>query len=97
MPIGLGGTDFQHTVWLEMASIPFGHTTTYLKIAQKLGNPAVVRAVGAAVGANPILVVLPCHRVLGTDGSLTGYSGGMNRKKALLEVDGHAFQGSLFL
>jgi len=97
MPIGLGGTDFQHRVWLEMASIPFGHTTTYLKIAQKLGNPAVVRAVGAAVGANPILVVLPCHRVLGTDGSLTGYSGGMNRKKALLEVEGHAFQGSLFL
>jgi len=97
MPIGLGGTDFQHRVWMEMASIPFGHTTTYLKIAHKLGNPAAIRAVGAAIGANPILVVLPCHRVLGTDGSLTGYSGGMNRKKALLEVEGHAFQGSLFL
>jgi len=97
MPIGLGGTDFQHRVWMEMASIPFGHTTTYMKIARKLGNPAAIRAVGAAIGANPILVVLPCHRVLGTDGSLTEYSGGMNRKKALLEVEGHAFQGSLFL
>ena len=97
MPIGLGGTDFQRKVWLEVAYIPFGQTTTYLKIAQKLGNPAAIRAVGAAVGANPILVILPCHRVLGTDGTLTGYAAGLNRKKALLEREGHAFQGTLFL
>lgn len=96
MPIGLGGTDFQRRVWMEVANIPFGQTTTYMKIAQKLGNPAAIRAVGAAIGANPILVILPCHRILGSDGNLTGYAGGLNKKKALLEMEGHAFQGSLF-
>lgn len=96
MPIGLGGTDFQRRVWMEVANIPFGQTTTYMKIAQKLGNPAAIRAVGAAIGANPILVILPCHRILGSDGNLTGYASGLNKKKALLEMEGHAFQGSLF-
>ncbi len=96
MPIGLGGTEFQRKVWMEVAKIPFGQTTTYMKLSQKLGNPAAIRAVGAAIGANPILVILPCHRILGSDGSLTGYAGGLDRKKALLELEGHAFQGSLF-
>lgn len=96
MPIGLGGTDFQRKVWMEVAKIPFGQTTTYMKLSQKLGNPAAIRAVGAAIGANPILVILPCHRILGSDGSLTGYAGGLDKKKALLELEGHAFQGSLF-
>jgi len=96
MPIGLGGTDFQRKVWMEVAKIPFGQTTTYMKLSQKLGNPAAIRAVGAAIGANPILVILPCHRILGSDGSLTGYAGGLERKKALLVLEGHAFQGSLF-
>ncbi|SEG00657.1 methylated-DNA--[protein]-cysteine S-methyltransferase [Algoriphagus boritolerans] len=96
MPIGLGGTDFQRKVWLAMNQVPLGQTTTYMKISQKLGNPGAIRAVGAAIGANPILVVLPCHRVLGSDGSLTGYAGGLDKKKALLELEGHAFQGSLF-
>jgi len=96
MPIGLGGTDFQRKVWLAMNEVPLGQTTTYLKISQKLGNPGAIRAVGAAIGANPILVILPCHRVLGSDGNLTGYAGGLNRKKALLELEGHAFQGRLF-
>ena len=96
MPIGLGGTDFQRKVWMEVAKIPFGQTTTYMKLSHKLGNPAAIRAVGAAIGANPILVILPCHRILGSDGSLTGYAGGLDRKKALLELEGHAFQGSLF-
>jgi methylated-DNA-[protein]-cysteine S-methyltransferase len=96
MPIGLGGTDFQRKVWLEVNKIPFGQTTNYMKISQKLGNPGAIRAVGAAIGANPILIILPCHRVLGSDGSLTGYAGGLDRKKALLELEGHAFQGSLF-
>lgn len=96
MPIGLGGTDFQRKVWMEVAKIPFGQTTTYMKIAQKLGNTAAIRAVGAAIGANPILIILPCHRILGSDGSLTGYAGGLERKKALLKLEGHAFQGTLF-
>jgi methylated-DNA-[protein]-cysteine S-methyltransferase len=92
----LGGTDFQRKVWLEVNKISFGQTTTYMKISQKLGNPGAIRAVGAAIGANPILIILPCHRVLGSDGSLTGYAGGLGRKKALLELEGHAFQTSLF-
>jgi methylated-DNA-[protein]-cysteine S-methyltransferase len=96
MPIGLGGTDFQRKVWLEVNKIPFGQTTTYMKISQKLGNPGAIRAVGSAIGANPILIVLPCHRVLGSDGNLTGYAGGLDKKKALLKLEGHAFQGSLF-
>jgi methylated-DNA-[protein]-cysteine S-methyltransferase len=96
MPIGLGGTDFQRKVWLEVNKIPFGQTATYMKISQKLGKPGAIRAVGAAIGANPILVILPCHRVLGSDGSLTGYAGGLDRKKALLELEGHGFQTSLF-
>jgi methylated-DNA-[protein]-cysteine S-methyltransferase len=96
MPIGLGGTDFQRKVWMEVAKIPFGQTMTYMKLSQKLSNPAAIRAVGAAIGANPILVILPCHRILGSDGSLTGYAGGLDIKKALLELEGHAFQGSLF-
>jgi methylated-DNA-[protein]-cysteine S-methyltransferase len=96
MPIGLGGTDFQRKVWMEVAKIPFGQTTTYMKLAQKLDNPAAIRAVGAAIGANPILIILPCHRIVGSDGGLTGYAGGLDRKKALLELEGHAFQGSLF-
>lgn len=96
MPIGLGGTDFQRKVWLAVNETPFGQTTTYMKISKKLGNPGAIRAVGAAIGANPILVVLPCHRVLGSDGNLTGYAGGLDKKKALLELEGHAFQGSLF-
>lgn len=96
IPIGLGGTDFQRKVWMEIAKIPFGQTTTYLNISKKLGNPGAIRAVGAAIGANPILVILPCHRVLGSDGNLTGYAGGLDKKKALLELEGHAFQGSLF-
>ncbi|WP_332911173.1 methylated-DNA--[protein]-cysteine S-methyltransferase [Algoriphagus boritolerans] len=83
MPIGLGGTDFQRKVWLAMNQVPLGQTTTYMKISQKLGNPGAIRAVGAAIGANPILVVLPCHRVLGSDGSLTGYAGGLDKKKKL--------------
>jgi methylated-DNA-[protein]-cysteine S-methyltransferase len=96
IPIGLGGTDFQRKVWMEVGRIPFGQTTTYMKISKKLGNPGAIRAVGVAIGANPILVVLPCHRVLGSDGHLTGYAGGLERKKALLELEGHGFQGSLF-
>jgi methylated-DNA-[protein]-cysteine S-methyltransferase len=75
---------------------PFGQTTTYMKISKKLGNPGAIRAVGAAIGANPILIVLPCHRIIGTNGQLTGYAGGLDRKRSLLDLEGHASQGSLF-
>jgi methylated-DNA-[protein]-cysteine S-methyltransferase len=65
-------------------------------LAEQLGNPAAIRAVGTASGANPLLIILPCHRIIGTNGSLTGYAGGLDKKKALLELEGHPFQGSLF-
>lgn len=96
IPIGLGGTAFQQKVWMAVNEIPFGQTTTYMKISQKLGNAAAIRAVGAAIGANPILIVLPCHRIIGTNGQLTGYAGGLDRKRFLLDLEGHASQGSLF-
>ncbi len=96
IPIGLGGTAFQQKVWMAVNEIPFGETTTYLKISQKLGNPAAIRAVGAAIGANPILIILPCHRIIGTNGQLTGYAGGLDKKRFLLDLEGHASQGSLF-
>ena len=96
IPIGLGGTEFQQKVWMAVNEIPFGQTATYMKISQKLGNPAAIRAVGAAIGANPILIILPCHRIIGTNGQLTGYAGGLDRKRSLLDLEGHASQGSLF-
>ena len=96
LPIGLGGTDFQRKVWLAVGKIPFGQTTTYAKLAEQLGNPAAIRAVGTAIGANPLLIILPCHRIIGSNGSLTGYAGGLDKKKALLEFEGHPFQGSMF-
>lgn len=96
IPIGLGGTGFQQKVWMAVNEIPFGETTTYRKISQEIGNPAAIRAVGAAIGANPILVILPCHRIIGTNGQLTGYAGGLDRKRSLLDLEGHASQGSLF-
>lgn len=96
IPIGLGGTGFQQKVWMAVNEIIFGQTTTYMKISQKLGNPAAIRAVGAAIGANPILIILPCHRIIGTSGQLTGYAGGLDRKRSLLDLEGHASQGSLF-
>jgi len=82
------GTAFQQSVWQQLLTIPAGATLTYGTLSAKLGNPAAVRAVGAAVGRNPISVIVPCHRVLGADGSLTGYAGGLERKTALLELEG---------
>lgn len=78
------GTAFQRSVWTALESIPYGETVSYLDIANRLGKPAAVRAVGAANGANPIPIVIPCHRVIGADGSLTGYGGGIDVKKWLL-------------
>jgi methylated-DNA-[protein]-cysteine S-methyltransferase len=89
LPLDLqGGTAFQQSVWQALLSIPRGGTTSYGVLSQRIGKPAAVRAVGAAVGRNPLSIVVPCHRVLGADGSLTGYAGGLERKTALLHLEG---------
>ena len=89
-----GGTLFQQSVWRALLKIPYGATTSYGSISRQIDNPAAVRAVGSAVGRNPLSLIVPCHRVLGGDGSLTGYAGGLHRKTALLELEGAAFQAS---
>jgi len=81
------GTPFQQAVWQALQAIPFGHTTTYGDIAQRIGKPQAVRAVGAAIGRNPWSVVVPCHRVVGAKGALTGYAGGLDRKQHLLALE----------
>ncbi|RMF57801.1 MAG: methylated-DNA--[protein]-cysteine S-methyltransferase [Calditrichaeota bacterium] len=82
------GTPFQQRVWRELQRIPFGQTTTYLDIAKAIGNPGAIRAVGAANGRNRIPIIIPCHRVIGSDGSLTGFGGGIWRKEFLLRHEG---------
>jgi len=82
------GTEFQQAVWQALCSIPFGKTTSYGMLAARIGRPKAVRALGAAVGANPLGIIVPCHRVIGADGSLTGYAGGLDRKTALLRLEG---------
>jgi methylated-DNA-[protein]-cysteine S-methyltransferase len=84
VPWRVVGTDFQKTVWRALLDIPVGTTTSYSALAARIGRPAAVRAVGLANGANPVGVVIPCHRVIGADGSLTGYGGGLDRKRWLL-------------
>ena len=81
------GTEFQRRVWDVLAEIPYGETRTYAQIADQVGNPAAVRAVGAAIGRNPLCVVVPCHRVVGSGGALTGYAGGLERKRRLLDLE----------
>lgn len=90
------GTDFQKKVWELLVQIPFGETCSYLELANRLGDPRAVRAVAAANGKNPLWVVFPCHRVVGSDGSLTGYAGGLWRKKWLLEFERPSLQQSFF-
>lgn len=82
------GTPFQQSVWQALLAIAPGTTTSYAQLGQRIGRPAASRAVGAAVGRNPVSIVVPCHRVLGTGGSLTGYAGGLERKSALLKLEG---------
>ena len=81
------GTPFQRAVWQSLQRIPYGHTSTYGDIARDIANPKAVRAVGAAIGQNPHSIIVPCHRVLGTNGSLTGFAGGLDRKKYLLALE----------
>ena len=89
LPLDLHGTDFQRACWLALATIPYGQTVSYGEQARRLGlGPAAARAVGAANGQNPLPVVLPCHRVIGADGSLTGFGGGLELKRFLLEHEG---------
>jgi methylated-DNA-[protein]-cysteine S-methyltransferase len=84
LPLDLGGTPFQQKVWLELATIPFGTTISYGEQARRIGRPEAARAVGAANGRNPVPVVLPCHRVIGSSGALTGFGGGLDTKRSLL-------------
>ena len=90
------GTEFQQKVWRELCKIPFGKTISYLDLAKKMGDAKVIRAAASANGKNPLWIVIPCHRVIGTDGSLTGYAGGLYRKKWLLEHENPTHQQSLF-
>ena len=91
IPLDLhAGTSFQQQVWLALLEIPFGRTVTYQQISQHIGAPTAVRAVAGAVGRNPISIVVPCHRVIGSNGTLTGYAGGLDRKLALLTLEGVA-------
>ena len=90
------GTDFQKKVWNELLQIPYGKTCSYLDIAKRLGDPKSIRAAATANGKNPLWIVIPCHRVIGSDGSLTGYAGGLWRKKWLLDHENPVKQTSLF-
>ena len=86
-PLRLQGTPFQMAVWKAISEIPWGETNTYGELAIRIRRATAVRAVGAAVGRNPLSVIVPCHRVIGSDGSLTGYAGGLERKRALLALE----------
>ena len=87
LPLAPEGTEFQRAVWDELLRIPFGETISYLTLAQRVGRPKASRAVGQANGANPIALIIPCHRVIGADGTLTGYGGGLPLKQALLDFE----------
>ena len=87
-PLAPRGTPFQLAVWNALLEVPYGDTITYAELARRIGKPSAIRAVGAANGANPIPVIIPCHRVIGSNGTLTGYGGGIERKQWLLALEG---------
>lgn len=87
LPLRMEGTEFQRQVWATLVEIPYGETASYGEIAERIGKPGAARAVGMANGHNPIGIIVPCHRVIGADGSLTGYGGGLDRKQALLQLE----------
>lgn len=95
LPVLTGGTDFQRQVWAALREIPCGTTISYQELAKRIGKPLAVRAVGMANNANPISIVIPCHRVIGSDRTLTGYGGGLHRKRWLLEHESEYRQGRL--
>ena len=90
LPLDVQGTPFQRAVWEALSRIPYGASVTYAQHAQSLGNPKALRAVGTAIGRNPVSIIVPCHRVLGAQKALTGYAGGLERKQALLTLEGIA-------
>lgn len=94
LPLAPRGTPFQRRVWNGLRAIPYGETISYAELARRIDRPKAMRAVGAANGRNPIPIVVPCHRVIGADGSLTGYGGGLDRKRALLEHEARVASGS---
>lgn len=96
IPLNPQGTNFQKKVWRQLQEIPFGKTVSYMDMAKELGDPKVIRAAASANGKNPISIIIPCHRVIGSDGSLTGYAGGLHRKKWLLAHESPVTQTSLF-
>ena len=96
LPLSPHGTDFQRAVWRELERIPYGETISYAELARRISRPQAMRAVGAANGRNPIAIIVPCHRVIGADGSLTGFGGGLPRKQFLLTLEGGARSGDLF-
>jgi O-6-methylguanine DNA methyltransferase len=93
LPLDLRGTPFQLQVWNELLRIPYGETVSYGEVASRIGNPRASQAVGAAVGRNPVPIVVPCHRVIGQDGSLVGFAGGLATKEKLLELEGGVSEG----
>jgi methylated-DNA-[protein]-cysteine S-methyltransferase len=96
LPFDFEGTDFQVRVWQELLKIPFGKTKSYMDVSKALGDVKAIRAVGMANGRNKIAIIVPCHRVIGSDGSLTGYAGGLDKKKWLLDFEIPKTQGELF-
>lgn len=96
VPVGPPGTPFQQAVWAELRRVPYGETATYGELAARLGAPGAVRAVGSANGRNPVAVLVPCHRVIGSDGNLRGYAGGVERKLALLALERGPADDALF-
>ncbi len=98
LPLLMVGSDFQRSVWHALGEVPYGAKASYLALATRMGRPEAVRAVAAANGANALAIIVPCHRIIGSDGELTGYAGGLEAKRQLLalESDSHPFQGALF-
>jgi methylated-DNA-[protein]-cysteine S-methyltransferase len=97
VPLDLQGTDFQKRVWNELLNIPFGKTISYMQMAVNLGDKKCIRAAGTANGRNPVSIIVPCHRVIGSNGDLVGYGGGLDKKKFLLEHEGVLIQKELFV
>jgi len=97
IPLAFAGSDFQQSVWQALMSIPYGKTETYLGLSKQLGNEKAIRAVASANGANAISILVPCHRIIGSNGSLTGYAGGLRAKKQLLKLEGALVEDQLSL
>ena len=97
IPLQFEGTEFQQEVWRQIARIPFGEITTYSELARRAGAPEAVRAAGTATGSNPLAIVIPCHRVIGKDGALRGFAGGLDRKRHLLQLETAGADAPLFI